>query len=109
MTTVKGLAIPRRIGYLLSALVVLVIADGLITQFLIRTGLGRESNPFLKDIVGESIFLPLKVLGAVLCAFILWDIHKRWPKLALVATSCFVALYSGIVLWNTAVFLIARA
>ena len=100
-------------GGLAAAAAVILLASRYLARsadvIAVRTGLGREGNPLLENIVEESIFLPLKVAGALLCAFILWDINKRWPKLALTATSCFVALYSGIVLWNVAVFLIARA
>jgi len=105
MVMVRNLADPRQVRYLLGALVALVIADGVITEFIILNGLGRESNPFLKNIVGDSIFLTLKILGAVLCAVILRDIHRRYPRLAIAATCCFVALYSIIVLWNVGVFL----
>ena len=90
-------------------MVALVTMDGLISQFLIRSRLGREANPFIESLVGERMFIPLKVFGAILCAFILWDIHKRSPKLGLVATSVFVAIYTGIVIWNIALFLISRA
>mgnify|MGYP006910657607 CR=1 FL=1 len=49
----------------------------------------------------------IKVVGAFLCALILWDIYKHWPRLALVSTSCFVVLYGGIVLWNLGIFFTA--
>ena len=108
MSTVKNQSGTLRIRYLLGVLVALVTMDGLISQFLMRSGLGREANPFLESLVGERMFIPMKVFGAILCAFILWDIHKRRSKLALVATSCFVAIYSGIVIWNIAILLVSR-
>ena len=108
MSNVQNSAGALRIRYLLGILVGLVTADGLISQFLIKSRLGREGNPLIEPLVGEHIFIPLKVFGAMLCAFILWDIHKRWPKLAWVATSCFVAIYSGILFWNIACFLISK-
>ena len=88
------------IKYLLGLLVLLVVADGLLTQLLITDGKAREGNPFLQSIVGENIFIVLKVAGALLCALILWDIYKRHPRVALISTSCFVAFYGVIVLWN---------
>ena len=106
---VRSITDPRQVKYLLGALVALVVADGIITKFLVGSGLGRESNPFLENIVGDSIFLPLKIFGAILCAVILWDIHRRLPKVALVAICSFIALYSVIVLWNVGVFFIAQS
>lgn len=94
--------------YLLSALIVLVVCDGLISQFLVRSGFGREGNPFLQAWVGEEAFLVIKVLGVLLCALILWDMYKRWSRLALISTSCFVVIHAGIVLWNLSVFLTHR-
>lgn len=95
------------IKILLGLLVVFVIADGLITQLLIRDGLAREGNPFLQPLVGESGFIILKAAGALLCAFILWDIYRRFPRVAVIATWCFVAAYGVIVLWNSSLFILA--
>jgi len=95
------------IKILLGLLVVFVIADGLITQVLIRDGLAREGNPFLQPLVGESGFILLKAAGALLCAFILWDIYRRFPRVAVIATWCFVAAYGVIVLWNSSLFILA--
>lgn len=98
------LAGERVMGYLLGALVFLVIADGLISRFLVTAKIGREANPFLQGLVGQDVFLWIKVLGVLFCAFILWDIYKQWPRLAKVSSLCFVVIYSGIVLWNLLVF-----
>lgn len=93
--------------YLLGLLVALVISDGLLTQFLVTNGVAREGNPFLEPIVGEDVFMVLKVVGALLCALILWDVHRRFPKVALISTSCFVVGYGVIVLWNLSVLALA--
>ena len=93
--------------YLLGLLIVLVTSDGLLTNILIKNGLAREGNPFLQPIVGETGFLILKAVGALLCAVILWDIYKRFPKVALVSTSSFVIFYGAIVLWNLSLFVLA--
>ena len=90
--------------YLLSLLVAFVISDGLVTHILIKGGLAREANPFLQPIVGEVGFLILKVVGALLCAYILWDIYKRHPRVATIATSCFAFFYGVLVLWNVSFF-----
>ena len=92
--------------YLLGILVLFVIADGLLTHFLITNGIAREGNPFLQPIVGKTGFIVLKVVGAFLCALILWDIYRRYPRVALISTSCFVVCYAAIVLWNLSLALV---
>jgi len=86
--------------YLLLMLVCLVIADGLITRYLVEEGLVREGNVILQPIVDQSHFLWVKAVGAIACALILWDIYTRWAKLALISTSLLVLGYSAIVAWN---------
>lgn len=93
--------------YLLGLLIVLVVLDGLLTHFLLDGGLAREGNPVLEPLVGDVGFIILKVVGVLLCAFILWDIYRRLPKMAIIATWCFVVAYGVIVLWNSTLFLIA--
>ncbi|MDD5127711.1 MAG: DUF5658 family protein [Dehalococcoidales bacterium] len=85
---------------LLGLLVAFVIADGLITEFLINGGIAREGNPLLEEWVGKQGFILLKVVGSLACAYILWDIYRRFPRVALVSASCFVVAYGLIVLWN---------
>ena len=92
--------------YLLGLLVLFVIADGLLTHFLVTGGIAREGNPFLQPIVGEAGFIVLKIAGAFLCALILWDIYRRHPKVSLISTSCFVVCYGVIVLWNLSLALV---
>jgi hypothetical protein len=91
--------------YLLGLLIIFEIGDGVLTHFLIKSGLAREANPFLLPIVGEANFLWLKVAGVLLCALILWDIYRRYPKPALAVTSLFVVVYGVLVLWNASLFL----
>ena len=86
--------------YLLGFLVVFVIADGLLTNLLVRDGLAREGNPFLQPLVGEAGFIVLKAVGVLLAALILWDIYRRFPRVALISTWGFVVFYGAIVLWN---------
>ena len=95
-----------KMKYLLGLLVLFVIADGLLTHFLITNGIAREGNPFLQPIVGKTGFIVLKVVGAFLCALILWDIYRRYSRLALISTSFFVVSYGAIVLWNLSLALV---
>jgi hypothetical protein len=96
-----------RMKVLLGTLVFFVILDGLLTELLISRGVVREVNPFLQPLVGDIGFMVLKVFGALLCALILWDIYRRFPKLAAIATWIAVVGYGIIVAWNTSLFLIA--
>lgn len=96
-----------RFKCLLGALIALVVSDGVISYFGVSQGLAREGNPFLQTLVGERNFMLIKVAGAMLGAFILWDIHKTRPRMALISSYCFVGLYAGIVAWNLAVLFTA--
>lgn len=93
--------------YLLGLLVIFGTSDGLLTHFLVRDGIAREGNPLLVPLVGETGFIVLKIVGMLVCAFILWDIHRRYAKLALVTTWCAVIGYGAIVLWNLSLLAIA--
>ena len=93
--------------YMLGLLIIFVVLDGVITNVLINVGIARESNPFLQLLVGNTGFILLKFAGAVLCSFILWDIYRHFPKVALIATRIFVAAYGIIVVWNASLFITA--
>ena len=97
----------RKIEYLLSTLLGLIVADGVISQFLIKEGIGQEANPFLKTIATTSDFLIIKLCGAVLCVIILWNMAKRSPKLILIFSVCVVVIYTVILFWNIAVYIIS--
>ena len=99
----------RRMAWLLATLVVLMVADGLISNFVITDGLAREGNPFLANLVGEAYFPLVKTAGALFAAFLLWDIYRHRPRMAVVSTSCFVAFYTGVVLWNLWVLFVTWA
>jgi hypothetical protein len=94
-----------RMKYLLAVLVIFVIVDGLVTEYLVDGGLAREGNPLLEPLVGGFGFMTVKVAGALLCSFILWDVYKRFPRIAIGATWCFVAAYAVILAWNSSLFL----
>lgn len=94
--------------YLLGFFMGFEILDGVISHFLIRNGLAREGNPLLTPLVGEVNFLIIKVVGAFICALILWDIYRRLPKVALIATSFIVVFCAGVVVWNSGLFLLVK-
>jgi hypothetical protein len=99
----------RRIEYLLGTLLSLVVADGLISQFLIKTGIGQEGNPFIRAVVTENNFLVIKMCAAIICVIILWNVARRLPRLIFIFSACFVGLYTAILFWNLGVFLVFRA
>ena len=92
--------------YLLGALVGLVTLDGVLTEFLVGKGAAREANPILQPLVGDIGFMVLKVVGALVCAFILWDVHRRFPRVGIIAAWIAVVGYAAIVLWNTSLILL---
>ena len=98
----------RRISCLLGTMFALVVADGLISNFLVAHGIGQEWNPFLQILISQETFLPIKVAGALLSALILRNIYRKRPQMALIASVCIVALYTLIVYWNLGVFFIAQ-
>lgn len=92
------------INILLGLMVALVIADGVISNYIIAHGFAREGNPLLQNWVNKEGFMVIKVVGALLAALALWDIYKRNPRLSFISTTCFVVVYSLIVGWNLAIF-----
>jgi hypothetical protein len=86
---------------LLVALVSFAALDGLLTQYLVPKGKAREANPFLVPLVGQTGFVVLKIVGTLLCALILWDIYRRFPRVAVIAAWIAVIGYGIIVIWNT--------
>ena len=87
-------------------LVGLVLADGLITQFLIVSGIAIEGNPFLRNLFTTGDFMSTKIAGSLLSALLLTGINRRRPKMAMVTSWCFIAVYTGIVYWNIAVIVL---
>ena len=89
-----------RIRILLGSLVAVIVADGIITRHLVSNGFANEGNPFLHFWVGEDTFLALKLLGGLLAALYLWNIYKRYPRLAIACSSLFLVGYTFIIFWN---------
>jgi hypothetical protein len=96
----------KKMVSLLITLVSFVVLDGLLTQYLVPRGGVREANPFLEPLVGQTGFMLLKIGGSLLCAFILWDVYRRFPRAGLIAAWIAVIGYGLIVLWNTSLILL---
>jgi hypothetical protein len=93
--------------YVLLLLVALVLADGLITEFVINSGIAWESNPLMRGLLPTGHFMLIKVAGSVLVALILADMYRHHPKLAANTAWLFVLVYTGIVYWNLSGVLLA--
>ena len=89
-----------RIRILLGSLLAAIVADGVITKFLVLNGFAYEGNPFLHFWVGEDVFLTIKLLGGLLAALYLWSIYKRQPRLSICCSSLFLTAYTFIIFWN---------
>jgi len=92
---------------LLVVLVLLNIADALITQFIVLSGFGFEGNSVMASWINHGQFVPLKASAAILIAFILWELYRRIPKPTMFAIVTAVVFYTAVVGWN--VFVAARA
>ena len=93
------------IRIILGSLFAAVVADGVITKFLVHNGFASEGNPFLKHWVLEDKFLSIKILGGLLAVFYLWGINRRHPKLSICFSSILLAGYTFIVGWNLLIML----
>jgi len=91
--------------FMLYALFSIIVADGLITEFLVANGHGVEINPFLQAWVAQDMFLAIKVSGAFLVTLLLWVKYNARPKLIYTVTAVFLVFYTGVVFWNLIVFL----
>ncbi len=98
----------KQIRILLGTLIALIVADGVISKFLVLNGIAREGNPFLQSWIIEDVFLAIKLLGAFLAAVVLWKLYERNPRLSLAVTICFVILYTFVVFWSLYIFLVAQ-
>ena len=97
----------RTVRYLLYTLFGVIVADGLITQFLVTGGHGSEANPLLRAWVGHGSFLIIKVGGAFLATLLLWINYNKKPKLVYIITVVFLVFYTVIVFWNLFVYFLA--
>ena len=98
----------RQVRYLLGVLGSLVVADGIISNFVVRNGLGAEGNPYIRSIVGQTSFVFLKLAAACIGALVLWKIFRQRPRLGLVSIIFFILLYTAILWWNLTTWFIAQ-
>jgi len=89
-----------QIRLILGSLLAAIVADGVITEFLVLNGFAYEGNPFLQFWVGTDVFLTIKLLGGLLAILYLWSIYRRNTKLAIHCSSLFLTAYTLILFWN---------
>ncbi len=89
-----------QIRILLGSLFAAIVADGIITRFLVHNGFAKEGNPFLIYWVIEDKLLSIKILGGLLAALYLWSVYRRHPKLSICFSSIFLTGYIFIICWN---------
>ena len=95
----------RTVRYALCTLFCIIVADGLISQFLVTGGYGSEANPLLIPWVGQESFLAIKISGAFLATLLLWIKYNVSPRLVYGITVVALAFYTTIVYWNLFAFL----
>lgn len=78
----------------------LLVVDGVVTNHLITTDKACEGNLILMRIAGTNWLIVSKVLGALLCGYLLSRIAAKHPKAAKIATVSGIVFYTGIVGWN---------
>ena len=92
--------------WMLYTLFSLIVADGLLTEFLVINKYASEANPFLRAWIGQDWFLTIKVSGAFLVTLFLWIKYNTKPKLIYTITTVFLVFYIGVLFWNVFVSLI---
>jgi len=95
----------RTVRFMLYTLFGLIVADGLITEFLVTNGHAIEVNPFLQAWVKQHLFLAIKISGAFLATLFLWIKYNSMPRIIYTATVFFLVFYTGVVFWNLFVYL----
>ncbi|MFC1995858.1 DUF5658 family protein [Chloroflexota bacterium] len=95
----------RKIRLILYTLFSLIVADALITTFLVINGQALEVNPFLRVWVGQELFVTIKVSGAFLAVLLLWIQYNKNPRIVYIISAVFLVLYTSIIYWNLSVFI----
>ena len=96
----------RTVRYTLYVLFGIIVADGLLSQFLVTGGYGLEANPLLAPLVGGESFLAIKISAAFLATLMLWIKYNTRPRLVYTITVVALGFYTTIVYWNLFVFVL---
>ena len=96
----------RTVRYTLCALFGIIVADGVISQFVVTGGYGSEGNPFLASLVGGESFLAIKIAAALLVTLFLWVKYNASPRLVNTVAVVALGFYTALVYWNLFAFLL---
>jgi hypothetical protein len=97
----------RTVRCVLCVLFGIIVADGLISQFLVTGGYGSEGNPLLMSLIGGESFLAIKIAAAFLVTLFLWVKYNASPRLVYSVAVVALGFYTAIVYWNLFAFLLA--
>lgn len=95
----------RTVRYTLYVLFGIIVADGLLSQFLVTGGYGLEANPLLAHLVGGESFLAIKISAAFLATLLLWIKYNTKPRFVYTIAVVALGFYTTIVYWNLSVFI----
>ncbi len=90
----------KQMRYLLYVLFGLIVADGILSEYLVSHNLGRELNPVLSTLIGGDQFMLVKVCGALIVIILIWNLYKRRQGIAIIGSLCSLVFYTGIIYWN---------
>lgn len=76
------------------------LLDGLLTRWAVTNGIADEWNPIVAANAANWSFVLLKLAGAAACVALLWTVHRRFPRMAMISTNVVVAFYVAVLLWN---------
>ncbi len=94
-----------QIRILIGALFAAIVADGVITMYLVHSGFAQEGNPFLEYWVAENKLLVMKICGGLLAGLYLWSVYRKHPRLSIIFTAILLTGYIFIVGWNLHILL----
>ena len=97
----------RTVRYTLYVLFGIIVADGLLTQFLVTGGYGLEANPLMAPLVGGESFISIKISAAFLATLFLWIKYNTRPRFVYTIAVVALGLYTTIVYWNLFAFALA--
>jgi len=98
--TARVIVAARQMRYMLYVLFGLIVADGILSDFLVSHNLGWEWNPLLKNMMGGEQFMLIKVCGALLVMVLMWNIYRKRQGMAVISSLCSLVFYTAIIYWN---------
>ncbi|AKG54245.1 hypothetical protein DGWBC_1618 [Dehalogenimonas sp. WBC-2] len=101
----KPVSLDRKFALLLGLLILVQAVDALMTQSLVTVGLVKESNPFVSNMIGSGLFIPLKIAGLIISSAVLWWIYRRLPRICMIILLSMLLFYNGVLFWNMSVLM----